>query len=191
MGTVANILERLTMLEENDSNYGSLLQRSATHGKIDSIKVNLLSNSYDTLTCLVKEDVAEAVESLEDTRLAMEKVLRQARQLVQQRCRGVSGTGRAKGYGPIPSIDACIQGIERIVDMYGRETRVCRIAACEMLPAICLASGCIQPGSQQNLNELVDMLQSVVRMKYCVDIRVANMLIRRVKATIEKEQMYM
>lgn len=177
MGTSAHILERVKMLTDNDGYYGSLLDDGDP-----TVKDRLVSRSYDSLTHVVKEDVAGSVVALEQVRAAMDKVMKNARNLVHQRCRNASY--RKKSIGPIPSVDACVQGIERIVSMYERETTLCRIAACDMLPALSLMSGCVQ-GS--DVSKVVERLRDVVRTRHCVDDTVTNELIYRVKATIEDE----
>lgn len=182
IGTSVHILERVRMLTEDDGHYGSLLDVTTRDGD-PSIKDRLVSKSYSSLTRLIQNDIAGSVGALEQRRDGMDKLLRNARNLVHQRCRGESY--RNKRMGPIPSVDACLEGIERIVDMYGRETTMCKIAACDMLPAISVLSGCVQ-GNE--ISSIVETLRGIVRKRYCVDGMVTQELIYRVKATIEDER---
>lgn len=189
MGTSANILERLRMLTGNDDNYGSLLDDDDAFYQYE-IKDRLVSNSYKTLTDLVKEDVAGAVVALEQVGDSMDKILRSARHAVQQRCRGMDTYYMKRSKGPIPSVEACVDGIERIVSMYQRETTLCRIAGCDLLPAVSLMSGCIQGNEQQLLlSSVVERLRDVLRTRCCVDAKVTKTLIYIVKATVEDERM--
>jgi hypothetical protein len=181
IGTNAHILERLRMLTEDDGHYGSLLDDTTMDGD-PSIKDRLVSKSYSSL-CLIQKDIAGSVLALEQVRDGMDRLLRNARNLVHQRCRG--GSYRNRSMGPIPSVDACLEGIERIVGMYGRETTLCKAAACDMLPAISVLSGCVQ-GNETN--SIVETLRDIVRKRYCVDSMVTQQLIYKVKATIEDER---
>lgn len=183
IGTSVHILERVRVLTEDDGYYGSLLDAPTGDGD-SSIKDLMISQSYSSLTCLLKEEIAGIVVSLEQVRDSMDKLLRNARNLVHQRCR--SETYRKKSIGPIPSVDACVQGIERIVSMYERETTMCKIAAFDVLPVLSLLSGCTQSDTTV---KLVESLRDIVRKKCCVDEMVAHELMYRVKATIEEENL--
>lgn len=171
----------MRILRDDDGYYGSLLDVSTVDGD-PFIKCTLISRSYNSLTCLMKDDIAGTVMSLERVKNNMGKLLRNASNLGHQHCRNASY--RSKSIGPIPSVDACIQGIGRIVSMYERETTMCTIAACDVLPALSLLSGCLIDNQVINT---VESLRDIVRKRYCVDDIVAHELINRVTATIEDE----
>jgi hypothetical protein len=128
----------------------------------------------------------EAVEDLEDVCKRLKLQYRKAQGNVQgQDARRMSsGCGRNR-LGPIPSINACLQGIDRIFSMYEHETKVCRIVVCDI--ASYVFQGCLMwknPKECEATTMLLSQLKRVLQRRYCVDEDEVQKMIHVVTSTM-------
>ncbi|KAL4432190.1 hypothetical protein ABPG77_005952 [Micractinium sp. CCAP 211/92] len=116
LGTIANIAARLPALEDPAA-YVALPAAAVAPGFQQRLLAKQLATMDDLIVqlqgCL--EDMQVAVEG-------MERQSKQAQRYVQQE--RLPPAARAAAAPPIPSVDACLQGLQEISRMYGEELRL-------------------------------------------------------------------
>lgn len=112
--TIANVIDRLPVLQ-NEGNYGSLQS-------IPCIQQKLLQKQLLGLEQLLA-GLQRTLVQFEAVSKALEKVSTNAQNLVQQD-KWITPGAKATTAGPIPSINQCLHGLQRIEQMFSAELKL-------------------------------------------------------------------
>ena len=106
-------------------NYGTLLP------EIEGIVAKVVGRQTDRLASVYKE-MQDSVIDLEHVCQSMRATYRRAFGFVRQESRLLMTQNRRTKASPVPSVQECLEGIDRIVTMFEHETRVCRLLVWRM-----------------------------------------------------------
>ena len=158
------------------------------YGSLEKEKdiVSMLVVSHTRKIECTLASLREVVVDLEDVckRLRLQYRKAQGNVQGQDARRMSSGFGRNR-LGPIPSINACLQGIDRISSMYEHETKVCRIIVCDV--ASYVFQGCLMwknPMECEAITMLLSQLKQVLQYRYCIDGEEVKKMIHVISSTM-------
>lgn len=106
-------------------NYGTLWP------EVESIVAKVVGSQTERLAVVYKE-MQRSVLDLEDVCHRMRAIYRRALGFVRQEARLLKAQSRSTKPSPVPPVQECLDGIDRIVTMFERETRVCRLLVWRM-----------------------------------------------------------
>ncbi|KAI8112318.1 hypothetical protein M9434_003641 [Picochlorum sp. BPE23] len=168
MGTFANMCERFPGLTET-VNYGTLCP------EVEGIVAKVVGSQTDRLAGVYKE-MQRSVLDLEDVCQRMRAVYTRALGFVRQEARVLMVQRRTTKASPVPPVRECLDGIDRIVTMFERETRVCRLLVWRM------------DGMSENVGG-IHVFRSWIQGSHLIDREEVVKRIYVIKASIEDDTM--
>ena len=96
---------------------------------VDGLTPLMISRTLSRLTLLTHRTIPDILDELVAVTKSMQAVKRQAQELHSRLRKSASEKVMARRSGPTPSIRQCVNGVEEIVEMHVRETRLCTLFA--------------------------------------------------------------
>ena len=103
--------------------------RSGRSGGVDGLTPLLVQKTLARLTRVAHTTIPDILDELMAVTKSMRTVKRQAQELNSRLRKSASEKVMVHRCGPIPSIRQCVDGVEKIVEMHDRETRLCILFA--------------------------------------------------------------